>query len=161
MILENVKELPLRRSGLKLLWVHVIPYWQNSMAEIFNYSDDVEIICCDMSIDHITDEPLYPGDPFEKLAANMLMDSFIGVYANRLERVLNLAKEVNADGAIYFCHWGCKQTMGAANLSKMYFEKHGLPTLVIDGDGCDPRNIQDGQMKTRMSAFIEQLECMK
>ncbi|MCI2196671.1 MAG: 2-hydroxyacyl-CoA dehydratase family protein [Eubacterium sp.] len=31
----------------------------------------------------------------------------------------------------------------------------------MDGDGCDPRNIQDGQMVTRVQAFIEQLEARK
>ena len=34
----------------------------------------------------------------------------------------------------------------------------GLPTLVLDGDGCDSRNVADGQMVTRVGAFLEQLE---
>ena len=37
---------------------------------------------------------------------------------------------------------------------------HGLPTLVLDGDGCDSRNVADGQMVTRVGAFLEQLEGM-
>ena len=38
------------------------------------------------------------------------------------------------------------------------FEEAGLPTLVLDGDGCDERNVADGQMVTRLNAFLEQLE---
>jgi benzoyl-CoA reductase/2-hydroxyglutaryl-CoA dehydratase subunit BcrC/BadD/HgdB len=37
-------------------------------------------------------------------------------------------------------------------------EANGLPTLVLDGDGCDARNVADGQMVTRVNAFLEQLE---
>lgn len=38
------------------------------------------------------------------------------------------------------------------------FEESRIPTLILDGDGCDTRNISDGQMVTRVTAFIEQLE---
>ena len=30
--------------------------------------------------------------------------------------------------------------------------------LTLDGDGCDRRNIKDGQMRTRLEAFLELLE---
>lgn len=30
--------------------------------------------------------------------------------------------------------------------------------LTLDGDGCDRRNINDGQMRTRLEAFLELLE---
>ena len=63
-------------------------------------------------------------------------------------------------GAVYFCHWGCKQTMGLSTLAKRRLEEAGLPTLVLDGDGCDSRNVADGQMVTRVGAFLEQLEGM-
>jgi len=33
--------------------------------------------------------------------------------------------------------------------------------LVLDGDGCDRDNINDGQMKTRLKAFLEMLEMKK
>ncbi|NLH02196.1 MAG: 2-hydroxyacyl-CoA dehydratase, partial [Clostridiales bacterium] len=32
------------------------------------------------------------------------------------------------------------------------------PVLLLDGDGCDMENINDGQMKTRLQAFLEILE---
>ena len=48
--------------------------------------------------------------------------------------------------------------MGMALLARQMLSDAGLPTLVLDGDGCDSRNVADGQMVTRISAFLEQLE---
>lgn len=48
-----------------------------------------------------------------------------------------------------------------SQLAKQYFEQNGLPTLVLDGDGCDSRNVADGQMVTRVNAFIEQLKALR
>ena len=78
-----------------------------------------------------------------------------------MEASLTAAKQAGAEGIILFCHWGCKQTMGLSQLAKEVFEAAGLPTLVLDGDGCDSRNIADGQMATRVSAFLEQLEGLR
>lgn len=75
-----------------------------------------------------------------------------------MEEAVRRAKEVRADGVILFCHWGCKQTLGLSQLAKQRLEDEGLPTLVLDGDGCDGRNVADGQMVTRVNAFLEQLE---
>ena len=40
-------------------------------------------------------------------------------------------------------------------------EEAGFPTLVLDGDGCDSGNVNDGQMVTRLQAFLELLEGAK
>nr|MBP8990252.1 2-hydroxyacyl-CoA dehydratase [Clostridia bacterium] len=55
-------------------------------------------------------------------------------------------------------HWGCKNTLGSSRLIKQALEESGLLTLVLDGDGCDPANNSDGQMATRLDAFLELLE---
>ena len=33
-----------------------------------------------------------------------------------------------------------------------------IPMLILDGDGIDRRNSHDGQIKTRLEAFLEMLE---
>ena len=73
-------------------------------------------------------------------------------------RALELCRMQQIDGVVYFCQWGCKQTMGMALLARQMLADAGLPTLVLDGDGCDSRNVADGQMVTRVGAFLEQLE---
>ena len=34
----------------------------------------------------------------------------------------------------------------------------GIPMLILDGDGIDRRNSHDGQIKTRLEAFLEILD---
>ena len=37
-------------------------------------------------------------------------------------------------------------------------EAAGFPTLILNGDGCDRSNSSDGQIATRLNAFLEMLE---
>ena len=78
-----------------------------------------------------------------------------------MARTLEMAERLHADGVVYFCHWGCKQTSGGAGYAKSALERAGYPTLILDGDGCDTGNVNDGQMVTRMQAFLEQLGVQK
>ena len=45
--------------------------------------------------------------------------------------------------------------------AKKALEKAGFPTLILNGDGADQSNTSDGQVLTRLDAFIEMLEDMK
>ena len=45
-----------------------------------------------------------------------------------------------------------------ARLAKEALEAQGVPTLVLDGDGCDRSNGGGERMLTRLEAFLEQLE---
>lgn len=92
------------------------------------------------------------------MARRLLGSCFNGGARRRVERVLELARRLHADGVVWFCHWGCKQTSGASQLARQTLEAAGFPTLVLDGDGCDAGNANDGQMVTRLQAFLEQLE---
>ena len=75
--------------------------------------------------------------------------------APSLSQLREEAQNAGADAAIVFCHWGCKQTMGAAQLMREALEADGLPVLVIDGDGCMRSGCSAGQMSTRLTAFLE------
>ena len=76
----------------------------------------------------------------------------------RIEEAERLARITESDGAVLFAHWGCKGTIGASSLIKQSLEKTGLPTMILDGDGCNPANTSDGQVSTRLQAFVEMLE---
>ena len=95
------------------------------------------------------------------MAKRLVESGFNGSSENRIEMSLRAARELDVDGVIYFCHWGCKQTMGAAVNAKRHLEENGFPTLILNGDGGDRRNTSDGQILTRLDAFIEMLEDMK
>lgn len=139
----------------RIFWMHTLPNWQMSMRAIFDKAAQAEIVGVDFTIDSDLDAD--PDDPFGSMARRIVGNVNNGSGMKRIERALELAKLTRADGVIVFGHWGCKQTLGLSSLAKEVFESEGLPTLVLDGDGCDPRNVADGQMVTRANAFIEQL----
>ncbi len=155
-LLDCVRQAPPPRAGRKrVFWMHTLPNWQDSMKTILE-GDRCELVGTDLSIDYLGG--LDPARPYESMARRVVYSINNGPATRRVEATLQAAKEAGADGIIVFCHWGCKQTMGLSQLAKQTFEAAGLPTLVLDGDGCDSRNVADGQMVTRVNAFLEQLE---
>ena len=95
--------------------------------------------------------------PYEAMAERLVRTSFNGPSQRRADRVRYLAEQTGADGVVVFCHWGCRQTAGAAQLIRRELEAAGYPTLVLDGDGCDRKNNMTGQLSTRFEAFLELL----
>jgi benzoyl-CoA reductase/2-hydroxyglutaryl-CoA dehydratase subunit BcrC/BadD/HgdB len=91
------------------------------------------------------------------MAERLVRNSYNGPAARRANHILELCRQTHADGAVIFCHWGCKETAGAAQLIRRTLERAGFPALVLDGDGCDRANCMEGQLSTRMSAFLEML----
>ena len=87
----------------------------------------------------------------------ILMSIYNGSVKQRIRRAQELADLTEADGGILFAHWGCKGTIGASSLIKNSLENAGLPTMVLDGDGCNPANSSDGQVSTRLQAYLEML----
>lgn len=143
-------------KGVRLLWMHTIPYYQMPVRELLNFNPRCQVLTCDMNVD--VDFPLDPQRPFESMARRMVQDSFNGSSEHRIARALEMCREQHIDGVVYFCHWGCKQTQGAAQNAKKALEAEGYPTLILDGDACDRWNSSNGQMSTRLQAFVEMLE---
>ncbi len=140
----------------RIFWMHTLPNWQLAMRDLFDGANaHAELVGNDMTYDAFIE--LDPSNPVRSLAQRIVYNHFNGSGKRRIETTLAQAKAADADGIIVFCHWGCKQTLGISQLAKTTFESQGFPTLVLDGDGCDPRNVADGQMVTRVNAFIEQL----
>lgn len=142
----------------RILWVHTLPYWQDCVKELFR-SGDCRLLCCDLNFD--CDVTMDEERPYESMAERLLQNTLRGPSGRRAERLLGMAKLLKADGVVYFCHWGCKQTLGGAIRTKELLEREGLPTLLLDGDGCDRHNVNEGQMSTRLHAFLEILEAAK
>lgn len=155
---EEAKHAPPAR-GVQLLWVHTTPYWVPPLRALFDRRPEVQIAASDMSYEGMTD--CDPARPYEAMARRLVYSSFNGPARRRIDRALAVAEQVGADGAVWFCHWGCKHTLGGANLGKKVFEEAGLPTLLLDGDSCDRGFGGEGQAATRMEAFLELLQARK
>jgi benzoyl-CoA reductase/2-hydroxyglutaryl-CoA dehydratase subunit BcrC/BadD/HgdB len=144
------------KRPLRIAWVHLMPFMQPSLRELFNYSDRLVFTASDIVYDgfRIVD----PADPYEAMAKKLVYSAFNGDSRSRIECARKMAKETNAEGVIVFTHWGCKTTIGASGLIRDALEADGIPVLVLDGDGCNPANSSDGQLVTRVEAFLEMLE---
>lgn len=155
LLLEDVKNAP-DAQGLRVLWMHMMPYLQKPAIDVFNYSQDVHIGACDFVADGF--QQMHGDDPYEALAGKMVNCIYNGSVDQRLQRDIELAELTGADGGIVFAHWGCKNIIGASGLIKNAMEDAGFPTMILDGDGCNPVNSSDGQVATRLQAYCEMLE---
>jgi len=156
LLLEDTRVAAPSKGEKRILWAHTIPFWQRSMRDMLNFSDSYQLLACDINFDCL--EELDENRPYESMAKRLLLNIFNGSEENRAKMLLKMARELKADGVVYFCHWGCKQTLGGARLISEFLQQEGFPVLVLDGDGCDRKNVNDGQMSTRLQAFLEMLE---
>jgi benzoyl-CoA reductase/2-hydroxyglutaryl-CoA dehydratase subunit BcrC/BadD/HgdB len=72
----------------------------------------------------------------------------------RIEDILRLAKEYQADGVIHFSLSFCQPYNLEGVLVQKALKKAGIPILLLDGDFSEE---QAGQLKTRIEAFVETL----
>jgi hypothetical protein len=151
---DDVRRAP-AGDGFHVLWMHTMPFLQDAVKDVFNYSDTIHISASDFIADGF--RSMESDDPYEALAEKMVYCIYNGSVNQRIEEAKELADTVGADGAVLFAHWGCKNTIGASSLIKRSLEREGLPTMVLDGDGCNPANASDGQISTRLQAFVEML----
>lgn len=154
-LLNDVKNAP-KGEGLHVLWMHIMPFLQEPVKDVFNYSQKMHIRACDFVADGF--QQMHFSDPYEALAEKMVNCIYNGSVQQRIASAKHLAELTDADGSILFAHWGCKGTIGASSLIKHSLESSGLPTMILDGDGCNPANTSDGQVSTRLQAFVEMLE---
>ena len=142
-------------SGVRLVWMHTNPFWVQPLREMVNFHAKVQVVGCDMCFEGLLQAD--PDDPYVAMAQRLVHSAFNGPVTRRIDRGIEAARQLNADGVVWFCHWGCKHTLGGAQLAKEQFEAAGLPCLVLDGDGCDRSHGGEGQLATRMDAFVELL----
>jgi benzoyl-CoA reductase/2-hydroxyglutaryl-CoA dehydratase subunit BcrC/BadD/HgdB len=76
----------------------------------------------------------------------------------RIKHLHKLARAYSLDGAINPCHWGCRQGTGARGLISDGLKEIGVPVLNLEVDCVDKRNFAEGQLRTRIEAFMEMLE---
>lgn len=154
-MVDDIKRAP-ALEGDRILWVHLMPYYQQSLKAAFDYSPKHQIVALDMAL--ATASPLDDADPFRALAEKLIGNAMNGPYERKIELIDKLIDHTNADGVIHFCHWGCKQSAGGSALLRDHLHERRIPLLQLDGDGIDERNSHDGQIKTRLEAFFEVLD---
>ncbi|MDO4280243.1 MAG: 2-hydroxyacyl-CoA dehydratase family protein [Peptococcaceae bacterium] len=153
--LKVVEKAP-AASGIRLLWMHTNPFWVKQLTDVTDFNPAVQIVGCDMCYEGFIHAD--PEKPYDFMARRLIFSAYNGPISRRVDRGIEEAQRLAADGVVWFCHWGCKHTLGGAQLAKRHFEEAGIPCLILDGDGCDRSHGGEGQLSTRIEAFIEMLE---
>lgn len=70
----------------------------------------------------------------------------------------NMVKAYGADGIICHSNRGCKNlSLNRIDVMKLVQEELDIPVVVFEANMTDPREYSDGQIKTRLDAFLEVL----
>ena len=100
-------------------------------------------------------------DPFLALAGRYLGKSPCSRMANvfdRINRILSIIEKRSIHGAIYHTLKFCDHSLYDYPLFKKEFEKRNIPLLHLT---CDYTPSAHGQIRTRVEAFLEQLQNVK
>ncbi|AKI97966.1 2-hydroxyacyl-CoA dehydratase subunit D [Kosmotoga pacifica] len=147
--LEDSSVTPSKR----ILWLHIPPYYDNELFELFSPDGKVWVITDELWWDWLY--PVKPEDPVRSLAEKLVFNIGAGTVQERAEFLLKLASDLRVSGAIHFSHWGCRQSSGGVGYLKDAFSMAEIPFLELSGDCVDHNSESAGQLKTRVNAFLE------
>ncbi|MEY8763593.1 MULTISPECIES: 2-hydroxyacyl-CoA dehydratase subunit D [Clostridium] len=152
---EDIEKYPDCR-GKRILWSHIMPFYSKTLKGRFNLNADCQLLACDYNLDNL--EEMDYNHPFEALAQKFLKNKLNGPFQRKIQNIMKMARNFNASGVINLCSFGCKECSGGTMLLKEALKRQDIPYLSIDGDGVDRRNAHEGQVETRVEAFMEILK---
>ncbi len=141
---------------LRLMWIQNRIQFKEPLVRMLEEDYGASIVVDELN--DITWDPIDPDDPYPGLARRAISIPFNGAIPYRIRHLQNLARSYRVHGAINPCHWGCRQGTGARGLIEEGLKEVGVPVLNLEVDCVDPRNFSEGQLKTRLQAFLEMLE---
>jgi benzoyl-CoA reductase/2-hydroxyglutaryl-CoA dehydratase subunit BcrC/BadD/HgdB len=140
---------------VRLLWFQNRVQFKNPLARMLEEEFKAAVVIDELN--QINWDPVDTARPYESIAARMLASPLCGSFDRRLEDLKRLARDYRVDGVIHPCHWGCRQGTGARGLIDEGLGKEGIPVLNLEVDCIDPRNFSEGQLRTRLQAFLEMI----
>ncbi len=141
---------------LRLLWIQNRIQFKNPLVEMLEKEYQANIVADELN--DIYWDPIDPADPYSGMARRAIAIPLNGTLQGRIEHLQKLARAYKLDGAINPCHWGCRQGTGGRGLISEGLKEIGVPVLNLEVDCVDKRNFAEGQLRTRIEAFIEMLE---
>lgn len=146
------------RSGEKfrLLWIQNRIQFKHGLENMLEEEYGASIISDELN--DITWDPIDPEHPFEGFARRSISIPFNGTIETRIGHLKKLARQYRIDGAVNPCNWGCRQGTGARGLIENGLREIGVPVLNIEVDCVDSRKFTEGQIRTRLEAFMEMLQ---
>ena len=141
---------------LRLLWIQNRIQFNNPLVELLEKEYRANIVSDELN--DIFWDPIDPQDPYPGMARRAIAIPLNGSIQRRIGHLQRLARAYSLDGAINPCNWGCRQGTGARGLISDGLKEIGVPVLNLEVDCVDKRNFAEGQLRTRVEAFIEMLE---
>ena len=141
---------------LRLLWIQNRIQFKNPLVELLEKEYQANIVCDELN--DIYWDSIDPDDPFTGMARRAIAKPLNVNMQSRVDHLQKLARNYKLDGAINPCHWGCRQGTGARGLISEGLKEINVPVLNLEVDCMDTRNFAEGQLRTRIEAFVEMLE---
>jgi benzoyl-CoA reductase/2-hydroxyglutaryl-CoA dehydratase subunit BcrC/BadD/HgdB len=75
------------------------------------------------------------------------------------ENIIRIVKKYDAQGVVFHSNRSCKPySFGQYDIQRIIQQRLGIPTLMIEADMVDERSFSEGQIETRIDAFLETLK---
>ncbi len=106
LLLKDVKKAP-KGGGLHVLWMHIMPFLQQPVKDVFNYNPKMHISACDFVADGF--QKMHASDPYEALAEKMVNCIYNGSVDQRIQVAEKLAKETECRRWNLICTLGLQR----------------------------------------------------
>lgn len=140
----------------RLLWIQNRIQFKNPVIEILEKDYQAAIVSDECNL--VNWDEVDPDDVYTSMARRALSIPFNGKAERRLKIMKQLAEDYKIDGAVNPCNWGCRQGAGLRGLVGHELKEIGIPVLNLEVDCVDSRNFMEGQIRTRLEAFMEMLD---
>ncbi len=140
---------------VRLMWLQNRIQFKNPIEKMLDEEWGAAVVSEELN--EVNWEPVDPDDPYRSMAARMLSIPLCRSVEYRLENLRRIAARYKIDGAINPTHWGCRQGSGSRGLIEEGMRSAGVPVLNLEVDCVDARHFAEGQLRTRLEAFIEML----
>jgi benzoyl-CoA reductase/2-hydroxyglutaryl-CoA dehydratase subunit BcrC/BadD/HgdB len=141
----------------RLLWSG-LPFWYN-MALLNYFEDFGGVVAIENA--YFRYEKTLPSqheDPIRDMAITSTMRrSYAGDLEQRLQLTLDIVRDYRIDGVILAYNPSCRMMYLLQPELKNALDRHGVPNVNIECDMADERTYSEGQIKTRLDAFIERM----
>lgn len=137
----------------RLLWFQNRIQFASPVEELLEKSYRAAVV-----VDELNDinwPAIDPERPFLGMARRMVSTPLAGAVDDRIAGLRRLIERYAVDGVINPCHWGCRQGTGARGLIADGLREIGVPSLSLEVDCIDERAFAEGQVRTRVDAFME------
>jgi benzoyl-CoA reductase/2-hydroxyglutaryl-CoA dehydratase subunit BcrC/BadD/HgdB len=144
-----------KREPVRLLWLQNRIQFRNNLEQVLDEEFGAVVVADELN--DVTWDAVDPDDPYEGIARRALTFPLMLSPQHRVDHLATMVRRYDIDGVINPCHWGCRQGTGTRGMIQDGLRAHGVPVLNLEVDCVDQRNYSEGQLRTRLEAFVEML----